>query len=105
MGWETRGGRGRYYTRSVRHGGRVVRQYLGAGGMGELIASFDAKERELRAAERAEQRELAAQREEAERLLLTFSQHVDAVVDATLTAAGYHRPKRGAWRKRRGRQE
>ena len=46
MGWD----KGRYYTRSRKVRGRVVREYVGGGLPGELVARMDAEAR----AERAE---------------------------------------------------
>ena len=58
MGWE----KGRYYTRSRKVKGRVVREYIGAGRIGELTAELDAIERERRDLKRHEARSLRAER-------------------------------------------
>ncbi len=97
MGWDC----GRYYTRSKKVNGRVVREYVGGGLVGELVARIDALERERRQldaaalrAEKAEQAALAAD-------VAAVFDRVELVARAALLAAGYRRHKRGEWRKRR----
>ena len=101
MGWESRRGRGQYFTRSVRRAGRVVREYVGAGPKGETAAAEDAYRRSRRdveqAAQRTERNQLNSNEAETSDLCLT----VDKVVEAALAGAGYHRHDRGAWRRRR----
>ena len=106
MAWETRRGRGRYYTRSRRVNGRVVREYVGSGEVAEVIAQLDALDREERRqmeeAFRAECERLDA----ADRAAGEFSALVDTLAQGALVAAGYRQHNRGEWRRRRhGSQE
>jgi hypothetical protein len=99
--WERRERGGLYYTRSRKEGGRVVREYVGGGALGELAARMDAEGRRRR------EEEAAAWKEERERLeglgglLDGFCEDVETATRAALIAAGFRRHKRGEWRKRR----
>jgi hypothetical protein len=99
MGWETRG-KGRYYTRSRKVGGRVVREYVGAGAVGELAAALDALRRRRRQAARAER--LAERRRwgDAELAAEGLAHNVALLLNAALLAAGFHQHDR-TWRRRR----
>jgi hypothetical protein len=102
--WEKRERGGRYYCRSRKEGGRVVREYVGSGFLGELAARMDAEERRRR-----EERE-AGEREERERLdalaapVEELCEAAEVIARAALIASGYHQHNRGEWRKRRGRR-
>ena len=100
MGWETRQGLGRYYTRSFRVNGRVVREYVGAGLAGELAALEDEKEREQRQLERERQRKERERLESIETELGTLAALSNMSLKETLESAGYHCHK-GQWRKQR----
>ena len=104
MGWETRPRGGRYYTRSKKIGGRVVREYVGTGYVAERIAQMDAEEREEReqvqAALKAERDRIRAQG----KAVMDYCRNVDEVLTEALLAAGYHNHK-GQWRRRRGKEE
>ena len=105
MGWETRQRGGRYYTRSKKIGGRVIREYVGKGPVAELAAASDARARAQREAQ------TTAWRAERERIdvaiapLEEFCDLVEALGRASLLVAGYHRHHRGEWRRKRGTEE
>jgi hypothetical protein len=98
MGWD----KGRYYTRSKKVNGRVVREYIGTGTVAELAAQMDASTRADREAKRAalrtEQEELRSLEGDLESLV----ELTDLVTQAALLVAGFHQHKRGEWRRRRG---
>ena len=99
MAWEQRGTK-QYYYRSVRHGSRVTRTYIASGTFGMLAEFLDAEEQAERQAKAEAWRQA---RRDMEALDAQFSAWWDtgsAVIDATLTAAGYYRHHRGDWRKR-----
>ncbi len=102
MAWETRNGKGRYYTHSRKVNGRVVREYVGNGPCAELAAQLD-EGRRIERQQRAE-----ADRNERERVqaveteLDAFCALASALATLALEAAGYHRHNRGEWRRKRG---
>ncbi|MCE5216057.1 hypothetical protein LLH03_03395 [bacterium] len=101
MGWETRNGKGSYYTRSRRVKGKVVREYVGTGEAAQVAAVNDARDRAKRL-ENARAFEAARARfEVVEAMTQVFSAVCDTVAQAALVAAGYHRHNRGEWRRRR----
>ena len=100
MAWETRNGRGRYYTRSRRVGGRVVREYIGTAGIGELAAALDAEERTQREEARAALRVEHAEAHEVAEVLSDLEAVTRHAVFSVLHAEGFHRHKR-QWRRRR----
>src|SRR5437763_1167346 len=98
VGWE----RGRYYTRSRRVDGRVVREYVGMGVLAQLEADRD---RERRIQHEEERRAWLGERDIIESLEAA-SEGLDhlcsLLMGAELEAAGYHQHDRGQWRRRRG---
>lgn len=100
MSWETRKRGGRYYTRSYRVNGHIVRKYIGGGRIGQLAQEMDALERNERLqrakALHAEREQLA----ELDSLNEQFFTEVESIAKVTLREAGYHNHK-GQWRKRK----
>lgn len=101
MGWEKRkGSSSKYYTRSRRIGGRVVREYLGRGPLAEIAATldaFDRLERENASEQVRQQREAA---EAIDQSVKDLAKLCDLLVEVELLKSGYHKHK-GEWRKRR----
>lgn len=101
MGWETRNGHGRYYTRSVRVKGRVKREYVGSGQLAEAISTLDLADRLEKEEEAAERRVQQEMMEEMDRKVDAACVEVEELMRGVLVASGYHRHKQGEWRKRR----
>ena len=104
MAWEKRERGGPYYTRSKKVNGRVIREYVGGGALGEIAARMDTLERRQREEEAALWREERERLEALDGITEELYEAAETLANATLVAAGYYRHKRGEWRKRRGNQ-
>jgi hypothetical protein len=91
VGWDKGG---RYYTRSRKVNGRVVREHVGNDDAARGAA-------ELAADRRAQRREERAWLEALDAALTALCARADLLARAALVAAGFHQHK-GEWRKRRG---
>jgi ribosomal protein L25 (general stress protein Ctc) len=102
MPWETRKGKGRYYTRSRRVNGRVIRDYYGSGETAHVIAELDRQRRQDHQAQAAAWR---AEKDTIGRLdaeVRELFEVAELLARATLLAAGCRQHHRGEWRRRRG---
>src|SRR5262245_32102481 len=99
MAWEIRGDR-RYYTRSRKVHGRVVREYVGTGAVAEFVAVADALRRADRRADVEARRTAQARWQAALTPSLVLSRAIDLLTRATLLAAGYRQHARCCWRKK-----
>jgi hypothetical protein len=95
-----------YYYRSTWEGGQRVTRYVCRGEYAELMAEIERAERNCRNEGRKIDREIRRSRAEAERrrderVANVVNQAID-VARQFLESVGYHRHKRGEWRKRRG---
>ena len=102
--WERRDRGGLYYTRSKKVNGKVVREYVGGGVLGEIAARMDALERCQREEEAAAWKEERERMEALEAPTEELCEAAELLAKAALVAAGYHQHKRGEWRKRHGSQ-
>ena len=93
VAWEERERGGRYYTRSRREGGRVLREYVGGGLAGELAAEADRERRELEEAQREREREDIERIKALAAPVLEVSEAAEILARAHLVAAGYRRRK------------
>ena len=103
MSWEVRGGK-KYYTRSRRVDGRVLREYVGGGLAGEYAAELDAEARARRQHALNRDRELQRQDEELDKETEEFDSAADNVARAILLVTGNYQHNRGEWRRRHGRK-
>ncbi len=100
MGWEL----GRYYTRSRRRGGRVVREYFGNDSTAKLLARMDEINRQQLADAANEWHRQKAEMDDAKLCVAEFCRSVEVIAHAALLVAGYRLNRRGTWSKRHGKQ-
>ena len=100
MGWKRRGGRS-YFYRSVREGGRVRSEYVGGGESAALIAKLAALAATKQEMEREDWRAARERMEQEERAAAEMFDRIEALADAAMVAAGFHRHHRGQWWRRR----
>lgn len=100
MGWETRQSGCRYYTRSRRENGRVVRQYIGTGPVGEWAAAEDQERRQAATAELQQLRAIQEADQALESMLTRLNAQTNQIATWLLLAAGCHKSKR-QWRRKR----
>lgn len=105
MAWERRANRGRYYYRGRYVDGRVVKEYIGTGEVGEIAARLDAEARARRAAEAAANRAREAMLEPIERTMRDLHAGCTTLMAAVLLTSGFYQHARSEWRRRRGRPE
>src|SRR5215207_1521221 len=103
MGWENRERGGRYYTRSRKVDGRVVREYVGSGLIGELAARFDEAEREKRKIDAARARLERVRVEALVAPVVELCEVAKVLCHATFVDGGYRRYQ-GKWRRKRARR-
>jgi len=100
MSWEKRNGTGAYYTTSRRVNGRVVREYIGKGILGEIAHKQDLI---LRSESSVERESLELQKVEHAALLSdidSFCDFAECIANGFLVLSGFHKHKRGEWRRR-----
>lgn len=104
MAWEKRRGtEARYYYRSSRRNGRVVKEYVGCGPQAAAQAEEAEQARLAHQSDRAAAKELASALEPLDRLMDELHAGIGSLAEATLLAAGCYK-HHGAWRRKHAHQ-
>ena len=97
MAWD----KNRYYSRSFKVDGCIIRQYIGGGEAGRLAAQQDQERREEIRLRRDAARRLMADLGAVDETVSTLCRRTEIAARAALHTAGYYQHHRGEWRKRR----
>jgi hypothetical protein len=97
MGWDRRG----YYYRVRKVDGRVVREYVGARRIAELVSQMEGIERQKRDAKREAWRQERSELDSLEAQVESLDDLADLLARAAMLAAGYRQHHRGEWRRKR----
>ena len=101
MAWERRKPGRRYFYRSRRVGGRVVKDFFGKGAIGQLAADLAEEARARRAEDAAALCAEQARLEALDRPPAALDRDCALLATAALIAGGYRRYNYGPWRRRR----
>ena len=101
MAWEKRDRGGLYYTRSRKVNGKVLREYVGGGALGEIAALKDKYERRRREEDAAFFKEEREQLEALSAPIDELCEAAETIARAVLLAAGFRRHNRSEWRRQR----
>lgn len=93
-----------YGYETYRDGDRVRRRYIGGGEVAAALSYLDKIDRERDGEAKRQTRVQIATLDATGAALDAYCGALDSLVSDAMTAAGYHRHKRGNWRKRRANQ-
>src|SRR5262245_2910031 len=99
MAWQQRGTK-RYLYRSVKHQGRVIREYLGTGPSAEALDAAQGVERARRQAVQETWRQTLADQTAIDVQVQRWWAQQDLILQALLYSEGCYRHDRSPWRKR-----
>jgi hypothetical protein len=99
MAWQQRGTK-RYLYRSVKHQGRVLREYLGTGPSAEALYHAEVRERQQRHAAREAWRQTLADHAAIDAQVQRWWEQQGLLLQALLYTEGFYRHDRSVWRKR-----
>jgi hypothetical protein len=91
----------RFYTRSVRFGGLIRREYIGGGLVGEAAHGVDQARRAEQRRRREEENMWLNEFEAAEQVVAPALKRAATLIRAALLADGLYLHHRGDWRRRR----
>src|SRR5258708_6532409 len=89
-----------YFRHSRRIDGVVVSEYFGAGARADVIQTLLSAERDARELRDAQRRFEEKRRWERDEPLRQLDERCNLLFQAAMLVGGYHRHKRGEWRKR-----
>jgi hypothetical protein len=91
-----------YLYHKLRIGSRVSSVYVAGGELALLARTLDLAEQEKKRLARLREREAIEAILRAERLMNVCCEGIEVIAREAIEAAGYHRHKRGPWRRRHG---
>ena len=97
MAWD----QNRYYSRSFKVNGRIIRQYIGGGEAGRMAAQQDEDRREKIRLRREAAKRLMTDLKAIDDTVIALCHRTEIAARAAMYAAGYYQHHRSEWRRRR----